>query len=73
MDNDYFFAQDLAGNTHKVHVNQRHGIDRDAVDGRDMAQAPSRYALDDGSQVKRIDSDTFQIAGTGAFITIVRD
>ena len=73
MGNEYFFAQDLAGNTHKVHVDHHSGVDPGVTGHHDPAQATPRYALDDGSQVKRIDNDTFQVAGTGAYITIVRE
>lgn len=73
MGNEYFLAQDQAGTTHTVYVNRHHGVDRDAAEHCQATQATSRYELDDGSQVKRIDNDTFQIAGTGALITLVRD
>lgn len=73
MGNEYFFAQDQAGTTHMVYVNRHRGVDRHASEHRQTTQATSRYELDDGSQVRRIDNDTFQIAGTGALITLVRD
>ena len=73
MGNEYFFAQDLAGNTRMVRVTHHPGIDSRVPGHHDPAQATPRYALDDGSQVKRIDNDTFQVAGTGAYITIVRE
>lgn len=69
MDNEYFLAQDQAGNTHRVHVNHRADTGAGAADARDLPQ----YMLGDGSRVKRIDNDTFQVAGTGAFITLVRE
>ena len=69
MDNEYFIARDQAGNTHRVHVNHRPDADTGAAGTRDLPQ----YMLGDGSRVKRIDNDTFQVAGTGAFITLVRE
>lgn len=73
MGNEYFFAQDQAGTTHMVHVNRHHPVGPELAGHGNPARATSRYALDDGSQVKRIDNDTFQIAGTGALITLVRE
>ncbi|MFT3754799.1 MAG: hypothetical protein QM769_02435 [Pseudoxanthomonas sp.] len=29
------------------------------------------YKLEDGTPVRRVDSDTFQVMGTGAYITLV--
>ena len=72
MDNAYFFAQDHAGNTHKVHVNHHLSADAGTGAAKHRDAAP-QYALDDGTQVTRVDNDTFQVAGTGAFITLVRD
>jgi hypothetical protein len=69
MNTTHFFAQDPAGNTHRLHVvgHARH------ADVAQAARPAKTYALDDGSQVKRIDNDTFLVVGTGAYITVVRD
>ena len=67
MNQDYFFAQDQAGNAQKVHV-----LHRAAKTANGEAHGAA-YALDDGSVVERIDSDTFRIVGTGAFITLLRE
>ena len=31
------------------------------------------YALEDGSAVERVDTDTFRIIGSGALVTVVRE
>jgi hypothetical protein len=69
MQQAYFFAQDLAGNRQKVHVLGPSIAHDDAGSGA----ARAAYALDDGSAVERIDSDTFRIIGTGALVTLVRE
>ncbi|HYM86253.1 MAG TPA: hypothetical protein VET30_05895 [Pseudoxanthomonas sp.] len=70
MINGYFFARDLAGNTQKVHV-----IRQAAMRNGHAAMNSQRasYALDDGSMVKRIDSDTFLVVDTGAYVTLMRE
>lgn len=68
MNQDYFFAQDQAGNAQKVHV-----LQRAAKTANGMETHAAAYALDDGSAVERIDSDTFRIIGTGAYITLLRE
>jgi hypothetical protein len=76
MNQEYFLAQDQAGNTQTVHVT-RHAQNGQASDVGDAGGAASTpratYALSDGSPVKRIDSDTFQVLGTGAFVTVIRE
>ena len=76
MNQEYFLAQDQAGNTQTVHVT-RHAQNGQASEGDDTGGSASTpratYALSDGSPVKRIDSDTFQVLGTGAFVTVIRE
>ena len=69
MNREYFFAQDQAGNRQKVHVLGSSAARDDSGNGAQRAA----YALDDGSAVERIDSDTFRIIGTGALVTLVRE
>lgn len=69
MNHEYFFAQDQAGNRQKVHVMGPPSAPDDSRAGA----AHAAYALDDGSAVERIDSDTFRIIGTGALVTLVRE
>ena len=37
------------------------------------AQATSVYQLEDGSPVRRVDNETFQVIATGAYIHVVRE
>lgn len=71
MNTDYFFAQDQAGTRCKVNVL------RSAGDNDRRASAPPQrapvYQLEDGSALQRVDSDTFRVIGTGAYISVVRD
>ncbi len=67
MNREYFFAQDPAGNLQKVHR-----VRPPTEDGTAAAHA-AVYALDDGSQVRRIDNETFQVVDTGAYVTVVRE
>ena len=63
------YARDEAGNRHRV-------IQRleAAQEGEDQdAEARLVYTLEDGSPVRRVDSDTFQIVSTGAYISAVTD
>lgn len=66
------YAEDQSGNRHKViqRLEPPHEAGHDAA-----GQGSGRvvYALDDGTPVRRVDSDTFQIIGTGAYISTVRD
>ena len=67
MNREYFFAQDQAGTLQKVQVlGPTHPSD-------DATAAHAAYALEDGSAVERIDSDTFRIISTGALVTLVRE
>lgn len=70
MNGEYFFAQDQAGGLQRVHV-----VRHSAMQGNNDANAKrgAAYALDDGSPLRRIDNDTFQILDTGALVTLVRD
>ncbi|HEX7803945.1 MAG TPA: hypothetical protein VF471_14440 [Pseudoxanthomonas sp.] len=70
MNGEYFFAQDQAGGLQRVHV-----VRHPAMHGNNDANAKrgAVYALDDGSPLRRIDNDTFQILDTGALVTLVRD
>jgi hypothetical protein len=70
MNREYFFAQDHAGNRQKVHVM---GLSVAADGSGSGSGAHAAYALDDGSAVERVDSDTFRIIATGALITLVRE
>jgi hypothetical protein len=69
MTTHVFTAQDASGRRCRIQVNRTDDADA-ARDG--AAHAPA-YVLEDGSHVRRIDNDTFQIIGTGAYVTRVAD
>ncbi len=61
-----FYAQDEAGNRCRV------------MQSLEELQPPANgttlvYRLDDGTPVRRVDNDTFQVMGSGAYVTIVRE
>jgi len=67
MENRYFIAQDSTGERRRVRILPS---DHDT----DASGHPAHlYALDDGSPVRRVDNDTFQVVGSGAYVTLVRD
>ncbi|MEJ1098199.1 MULTISPECIES: hypothetical protein [unclassified Pseudoxanthomonas] len=67
-----FFAQDEAGNRCKINVFRGpiEGAKQKGSHDRDIAPI---YALEDGSRVRRVDMETFQVVPTGAYVTLVRD
>ena len=67
MNHEYFFAQDQVGNRQKVQV-----LSDSSTDAA-IGAARTLYALEDGSAVERIDTDTFRIIGSGALVTVVRE
>lgn len=71
MNQNQFQAQDAAGNRCRVRVLD-HAPKHNAAE---VAGQPSHrvYVLEDGSAVKRIDNDTFQVLSTGAYITMLRE
>lgn len=70
MNQNQFLAQDAAGNRCRVRLLE--ATDRGAVGQSGPRDAPA-YVLEDGSAVKRVDADTFQVLATGAYITLLRD
>ncbi|WP_454828943.1 hypothetical protein [Pseudoxanthomonas wuyuanensis] len=72
MNTDYFFAQDQAGTRCKVNVMRSAGDNDHRAPAAQQQRAPV-YQLEDGSALQRVDSDTFRVIGTGAYITVVRD
>lgn len=76
MNREYFFAQDQAGNMQKVNVARHAPQSSRQPAAPDKPAAPSpraTYSLADGSPVKRIDSDTFLVLDTGAYVTVIRE
>lgn len=69
MSTHVFLAQDTNGRQCRI---QR--VRDDATQGSQAAtERQSSYVLEDGSQVRRIDNDTFQVISTGAYVTRVAD
>lgn len=70
MSTHVFTAQDAAGRQCRI---QR--VLDDAATPRSHAASdrPPLYVLEDGSRVRRIDNDTFQVIDTGAYVTRVAD
>ena len=69
MTTHVFTAQDASGHRCRILVNR---ID-DADAARSGGTPSPAYVLEDGSHVRRIDNDTFQIIGTGAYVTRVTE
>lgn len=67
-----FYAQDEAGNRCKINVlrGRMEAAKQNGTHERDIAPV---YVLEDGSRVRRVDMETFQIVPTGAYVTLVRD
>ena len=69
MTTHVFTAEDSAGRRCRIQVIRSGDIGTSAGS---EAQTPA-YVLEDGSHVRRVDNDTFQIIGTGAYFTRVPD
>ena len=69
MNHEYFIAQDQVGNRQKVQVL---GLSDSSADSG-IGTVRTVYALEDGSAVERVDTDTFRIIGSGALVTVVRE
>jgi hypothetical protein len=69
MTTHVFTVQDASGRRCRIQVNRG-----DAADTARSGGAPTpTYVLEDGSHVRRVDNDTFQIIGTGAYVTRVAE
>ena len=70
MSTHVFTAQDASGRQCRIQVVR----DDSAMQASHAAtDLPSAYVLEDGSHVRRIDNDTFQVISTGAYIARVAD
>lgn len=65
------YARDEAGNRHRVIQRLETAHEGESQD--DHGAARLVYSLEDGSPVRRVDNDTFQIVSTGAYISAVSD
>lgn len=72
MSTHVFFAQDESGRRCRISALRGDAAASVAGGTHDHDGAPV-YVLEDGSRVRRIDNDTFQIVGTGAYVTRVTD
>lgn len=69
MSTHVFTAQDAAGRQCRIQL-----VRGGATQGSQAAtDRQSTYVLEDGSQVRHIDNDTFQVISTGAYVTRVAD
>lgn len=73
MDTTQFLVQDVAGNTCQVTVSSHAENPQAPSAGRGETAFARRYVLEDGSLLKRVDSEIFQVVGTGAFLTLLRE
>lgn len=70
MSTHVFTAQDASGRRCRIQL-----VRHDEAPRASLAATDTRpiYVLEDGSHVRRIDNDTFQVIGTGAYVTRVPD
>ncbi len=66
-----FIAQDAAGNRCRINVLREHDIQNGS--SATPGHSEAAYRLEDGTPVHRVDNETFKVAGTGAYITLVRE
>jgi hypothetical protein len=65
-----FTARDASGRECRIQV-RREDDASTAPARRDGPHPHMRYVMEDGSDVRRIDNDTFQVIATGAYVTRV--
>ena len=71
MSTHVFTARDEYGGQCRIQVRREESTDK-ARAGKDRALPQLlRYVMEDGSDVRRIDNDTFQVIATGAYVTRV--
>ena len=74
MNTMQFFVQDVAGNAYAVRVvGHPPKQQRESSSSKAEVSMPRTYLLEDGSALTRVDNDTFQMVGTGAYLTLLRD
>ena len=69
MNAGHFLAQDHEGNCYRIL------FQREPHEGKTSASKSFAgiFSLEDGSAVRRLDNETFQIVGTGALVNLVRN
>ena len=65
MSTGHFLAQDEEGNRYRILFR------RDEHPDSDGSEATRHYALEDGTQVRRVDNETFRVLGTDAYVKVV--
>ena len=70
MSRHVFTAQDASVRRCRIQVLRN---EEDAQASHATPDAHPLYVLEDGSRVRRVDNDTFQVVGTGAYVTRVAD
>ncbi len=65
-----FYAQDEAGTRSRVWQSLAGENDHAP---RNVQQKHFVYHLDDGTPLRRVDTDTFQVIGTGAYVHVVHE
>ena len=70
MSTHVFTAQDASGRRCRIRDNRD---EETASASHPTPDAHPVYVLEDGSRVRRIDNDTFQVVATGAYVTRVPD
>ena len=69
MNTGYFLTQDQDGNCYRVFFDR----DEHGSDTAGSTATPRRYTLEDGSQLQRIDNETFKLLRTGAYVSLVHE
>lgn len=62
-----FRVQDLAGNRSRV----LHQADASAPVPVEQEMTRYKFRLEDGTPVRRVDNETFQVVSTGAYLSVV--
>lgn len=74
MSTHAFFAQDESGRRCRIQVTRGPDAASAApLSGSSDADHAPVYMLEDGSRVRRVDNDTFQVIATGAYVTRVSE
>ncbi len=69
MNTGHFLAQDEEGNRYRILFRRD---EHDAGEGKGGGKGAARhFVLEDGSQVHRVDNETFKGLGTGAYVRVV--
>jgi len=70
MSTHLFTAQDASGHRCRIQLIRNEDASQASHAATDVRPF---YMLEDGSHVRRVDNDTFQVISTGAYVTRVSD